>query len=62
MTRPSIFTVGGTVQAGSGRYIPRKVDEALLALCRTRTFAFVLSARQMGKSSLMVHTAQRLAE
>ena len=62
MTRPSIFTVGGTVQAGSGRYIPRKVDEALLALCRTRTFAFVLSARQMGKSSLMVNTAQRLAE
>ncbi len=35
MTRQSIFTVGGTVQAGSGRYIPRKVDEALcLALYR----------------------------
>ncbi len=62
MVRRSIFTLGGTVQAGGGRYLPRQVDEELLALCRAGTFAFVLSARQMGKSSLMVRTAQRLAE
>lgn len=61
MPRSSIFTVGGTVQAGSGTYLPRRVDEELLALCRAGTFAFVLSARQMGKSSLMVRTAERLA-
>ena len=62
MSKAGIFTVGGTVQAGGGRYIPRRVDEELLALCRSGTFAFVLSARQMGKSSLMVRTAQRLSE
>ena len=50
------------MQAGRGRYIPRAVDTALLDLCRSGTFAFVLSARQMGKSSLMVRTAEKLAE
>ena len=57
----TIFTVGGTIQAGWGLYLARKVDEELLQLCRAGTFAFVLTARQMGKSSLMVRTAERLA-
>lgn len=55
-----MFTVGGTVQAGSGAYLKRAVDDDLLALCRAGAIAYVLSARQMGKSSLMVHTAERL--
>ncbi|HEY0323037.1 MAG TPA: AAA-like domain-containing protein [Pyrinomonadaceae bacterium] len=58
----TIYTVGGTVQAGSGFYIPRRADDELLALCRTGSFAYILSPRQIGKSSLMVHTAERLAE
>jgi hypothetical protein len=62
VAKQSIYTVGGTVQAGGGLYLPRKVDEELLALCRAGTFAYVLTSRQMGKSSLMVHTAERLAE
>src|SRR5262245_35894854 len=62
VAKQSIYTVGGTVQASGGLYLPRKVDEELLALCRTGTFAYVLTSRQMGKSSLMVHTAERLAE
>ncbi len=49
-----VFTVGGTVQAGGGRYLRRKVDDEFLQLCRNGEFAFVLTARQMGKSSLMV--------
>jgi AAA-like domain len=57
-----IYTVGGTVQANDGLYLPRKVDEELLTLCRAATFASVLTSRQMGKSSLMMHTAERLAE
>ena len=61
-TGANIFTVGGTVQAGSGLYIARKVDEELLQLCRDHVFAYVLTARQMGKSSLMIRTAQRLAD
>jgi len=61
MVKQSIFTVGGTVQAGGGIYLHRKVDDELLAICREGTFGYVLTARQMGKSSLMVQTAQRLA-
>lgn len=50
------------MQAGGGIYIPRQADEELLNLCRDATFAYVLTPRQMGKSSLMVRTAQTLAE
>jgi AAA-like domain/WD domain, G-beta repeat len=60
MAKQSIYTVGGTVQASGGLYIPRKADEDLLALCRAVTFAYVLTSRQMGKSSLMVRTAEQL--
>ncbi|MBG1244872.1 AAA-like domain-containing protein, partial [Nostoc sp. NZL] len=62
MAEPTIYTVGGTVQAGGGIYIPRQADEELLGLCRSATFAYVLTPRQMGKSSLMVRTAQTLTE
>jgi tetratricopeptide (TPR) repeat protein len=62
MSKMSIYTVGGTVQAGSGFYIPRRADEELLELCTARKFAYILSPRQMGKSSSMVRTAERLAE
>ncbi|MDZ7960450.1 MAG: AAA-like domain-containing protein, partial [Aulosira sp. DedQUE10] len=62
MSNPTIYTVGGTVQAGGGIYIPRQADEELLNLCRDATFAYVLTPRQMGKSSLMVRTAQTLAD
>src|SRR5512138_3913226 len=58
----SIYTVGGAVQADQGIYITRRADDELLALCRSGTFAYVLTARQMGKSSLMVSTAERLGE
>lgn len=57
----SIYTVGGTVQAGGGRYIARAADEQLFGLCRDAVFAYVLAPRQVGKSSLMVRTAERLS-
>ncbi|MFN8481201.1 MAG: AAA-like domain-containing protein [Kouleothrix sp.] len=60
MTAETIYTVGGTVQAGAGIYIPRQADAELLALCRAGAFGYVLTARQMGKSSLMTETARRL--
>ncbi|MHC5823281.1 MAG: AAA-like domain-containing protein, partial [Nostoc sp.] len=62
MVNPTIYTVGGTVQAGGGIYIPRQADEELLSLCRSATFAYVLTPRQMGKSSLMVRTAETLRD
>ena len=58
---PTIFTVGGAVQASQGVYLPRQADTDLLAWCRAGLFAYVLSPRQLGKSSLMIHTAEALA-
>lgn len=58
----SVYTLGGTVQAGSGLYIERDADDELLELCRAGELAFILSSRQIGKSSLMVRTAEKLRE
>ncbi len=60
MAKPHFYTVGGTVQAGGGLYIARHADQELLELCRGGAFAYVLTSRQVGKSSLMVRTDQRL--
>ncbi|MGB3615869.1 MAG: AAA-like domain-containing protein, partial [Elainellaceae cyanobacterium] len=57
----NIYTPGGTDQAGQGIYLERQADAQLLQLCQEGVFAYVLTSRQMGKSSLMVHTARRLA-
>jgi hypothetical protein len=54
-----LYTVGGTIPPGQ-IYIQRQADDELLALCRAGTLAYVLSTRQVGKSSLMVPTAQKL--
>src|SRR4051812_16571619 len=58
--RTSVYVTGGPVQAGKGIYIPRKTDDELLRLCQSRDFAYVLTPRQMGKSSLMERTVSRL--
>lgn len=60
MDSTSIYTVGGTVQAGRGVYIKRKADDELMELCRRGELAFILSSRQVGKSSLMTRTAKQL--
>lgn len=60
MANKNIFTIGGTVQAGEGIYIPRHADDQLLDLCREGAFSYILTPRQMGKSSLMLRTAERL--
>lgn len=62
MKRHNIYTVGGTVQAENGIYIARQSDQELLTLCRSNTFAYLLTPRQMGKSSLMVQTASQLQQ
>ena len=65
MNRPGSkiqYVAGGTVQASDGVYVVRAADEALLRLCRNSDFAYVLTSRQMGKSSLMIRTAERLIQ
>ena len=55
------FVAGGTVQAGGGVYLERRADADLLEHCRSGDFSYILTSRQMGKSSLMIRTAERLA-
>lgn len=57
-----IYSTGGVVQASGGIYIKRKADDLLLDLCLQGQFAYVLTPRQLGKSSLMANTAAALKE
>src|SRR5204863_7682213 len=43
-------------------YVEREADRMLLAALQRGEFCYVLTARQMGKSSLMVRTAGRMRE
>jgi formylglycine-generating enzyme required for sulfatase activity len=54
-----ILQAGGTLRPGTV-YIERPEDAELLRLLRDRQYVNVLSGRQMGKSSLMVRTIQKL--
>jgi hypothetical protein len=56
------FVVGGTLRLESTSYVSRPADEELLRLTLAGEYCNVLTARQMGKSSLMVRTAQQLNE
>jgi len=56
------YVAGGTVQAGHGVYVERPADTTLLQLCRQGAFTYVLTSRQMGKSSLMIRTAEKLID
>lgn len=62
MNEPNFFTIGGTIRPGQGVYIRRKADDDLVRVCQQGHFAYILTARQMGKSSLVVPTIQRLQE
>jgi WD40 repeat protein len=55
-----IYTTSGAVQADGGLYISRKADDELFNLCQASAFTYVLTPRQLGKSSLMYNTATRL--
>lgn len=56
------FTAGGTLRLDSPSYVKRPADEELFSLALAGEFCYVLTARQMGKSSLMVRTANQLKE
>jgi WD40 repeat protein len=54
------FVTGGTMPRDAPSYVERKADSDLLAGLRRGEFCYVLTSRQLGKSSLMVRTATRL--
>ncbi|MGV7228664.1 MAG: AAA-like domain-containing protein [Nitrospirales bacterium] len=51
---------GRTVKARDLQYIQRPADAALLDHCRNGRPAYILHSPQMGKSSLIAHTAEQL--
>lgn len=56
------YQVGGTLDPNHPTYIPRKADEELYESLKQGEFCYVLNARQMGKSSLMTRTSNRLKQ
>jgi hypothetical protein len=58
----SFFVVGGTLRRDAPSYISRAADQNLHKFLQAGEFCYVLTARQMGKSSLMVRTAVRLRD
>lgn len=58
----SYFFDQGTLRSGSPSYVERRADRELLEAVMNGEFSYVLTSRQMGKSSLMVRTAAHLRE
>ena len=56
------FVIGGTLSRDAQSYVTRQADDDLFAGLTQGQFCYVLTSRQMGKSSLMVRTAARLRE
>ena len=57
-----MFVAGGAVQASGGIYLERDADRDLLRHCLAGDFTYILTSRQMGKSSLMYRAAEQLAQ
>lgn len=56
------YQAGGSLPPDSPSYVTRQADLDLLKWLLAGTYCYVLNARQMGKSSLRVHTVEQLFE
>ena len=60
--RPDFYVTGGTLRPDALCYVERQADKDLCASLLRGEFCYVLTSRQMGKSSLMVRTVRRLRQ
>src|SRR5947209_1174379 len=61
-TDRDFYFVGGTLSPDSPCYVERDADRLLFDALQRGEFCYVLTSRQMGKSSLMARTAARLRD
>jgi hypothetical protein len=56
------YVVSGALKSDAPSYVVRQADENLYSALMQGKFCYVLTSRQLGKSSLMARSAQRLRE
>ena len=60
--KTSFYVAGGTLRPDAPSYVERPADREILERLAEGELCFVLTSRQMGKSSLMARTARRLRD